>query len=263
MFGVQRVKIFISHSHQNRAAANALVDMLLSGLSLADSDIRCTSVPGHQLELGKSIAELLKADINQAPALIALVSEESLNSNWVMFELGAAWGLERHVYPILGPNMQSRNLPGPLGNLSCIEIESPDASSRTSDLLQQLAKDLNVESKSGGKARAKLDAFLAQYKTSARQNPGISKQANAPASEEDSVLLAMWRLDEKEYAKIGYLVNDIKEKSGISIPKCEHILSALIKKKYIKGTQYMSPSGFYYKLEDAGRGHLLQQGFVE
>ena len=257
------MKIFISHSHQNSAIAKALVDMLLSWLSLADSDIRCTSVPGHQLRFGQSIAELLKSDINEAPALIALISEESLNSNWVMFELGAAWGLGRNIYPILGPNVQSRDLPGPLGNLPCIEIESPDASSRTSDLLQQLAEDLSVDSKGGGKAQANLDAFLMQYKTSTSQKPSISKQANAPANEEDSVLLAMWGLDEKEYVQIGYLMNAIAEKSGISIPKCVHILSALIKKNYIKGAQYISPSGFHYQLENAGRDYLIEQGFVK
>ncbi len=257
------MKIFISHSHQNHEAASALVEMLLSGLSLEDSDIRCTSVPGHQLELGKSIAELLKADINQAPALIALVSKESLNSNWVMFELGAAWGLERRVYPILGSNMKSKDLPGPLGTLSCIEIESPDASSRTSDLLQQLAKDLNVIPKNGGKAQAKLNAFLKLYKTNSSQNPSIGEKANVPTSEEDSILLAFWGLDEKEYTEIGYLVNAIAQKSGISIPKCEHILNALIKKSLIKGTKYIMPQGCHYKLEGAGRDYLLEQGFVK
>jgi TIR domain len=257
------VKIFISHSHQDSQVANALVDMLLSGLSLEDSDIRCTSVPGHQLELGKNIAELLKTDISQAPALIALVSEESLTSNWVMFELGAAWGLERRVYPILGPNMQSSNLPGSLANLTYIEIESPDASSRTSDLLQQLAQELSVESKSGGKARAKLDAFLMLYKKSVRENPSIGKQKNVPISDEDSILLAIWGLDENEYVEIGYLVKAIAEKSGISIPKCEHIFDALIRKKYITGTKYMFPQGCHYKLEKEGRNYLLEQGLVK
>ena len=137
------MKIFISHSHQNSEAAKAFVDMLLSNLSLEDSDIRCTSVPGHQLRFGKTIAELLKGDINLSPVIIALITKQSVQSSWVLFELGAAWGLERDIYPILGPQLQTAELPGPLGSLPCIQIDSPDASNRTSDLIQQLSEDLD------------------------------------------------------------------------------------------------------------------------
>ncbi|MDP3305948.1 MAG: toll/interleukin-1 receptor domain-containing protein, partial [Erysipelotrichaceae bacterium] len=158
------MKIFISHSHQNSAAAKALVDMLLSSLSLEDNDILCTSVPGHQLRFGKSIAELLKKDINLAPAFIALISKQSLNSDWVLFELGAAWGLDRVIYPILGPDLHINDLPGPLSHLPCIEIGSTDASSRMSDLIQQLAEDLGLSRKNGGKAQANLESFFIQFR---------------------------------------------------------------------------------------------------
>jgi hypothetical protein len=141
------MKIFISHSHKNRDAARALVDLLLSGLSLEDADIRCTSAPGHQLRFGKTIAELLKGDINLAPAVIALISAESQRADWVLFELGAAWGLGRDIFPVLGPGIEIRDLPGPLGNLPCVVVESEDASSRMTDLMQQLHEDLRKRAK--------------------------------------------------------------------------------------------------------------------
>jgi len=257
------MKIFISHSHKNRDAAKALVDFLLSGLSLEDKEIRCTSVPGHQLRFGKSIADLLKADINIAPAVIALISLESRDSDWVLFELGAAWGLERDIFPILGPGLKIRDLPGPLGNLPCIEAEADDAASRMSDLLQQLGEDLNTASKSGGKVQANLDAFLTCYRSRSAKdarNNGLSK---SPENEEQVVLVIIWKLDEAEYDQYGYSLETIAQRSELSIPKCEHILNALAKKILVERKNYMGGiTGNRYTLKDAGREKLLHLGLV-
>ncbi|MEZ5594320.1 MAG: TIR domain-containing protein [Gammaproteobacteria bacterium] len=197
------MKIFISHSHQNDNAAKALVDFLLSSLSLEDSDIRCTSVPGHQLRFGKSIAELLKADISEAPVLIAMISKESVGSDWVLFELGAAWGLNRDLYPILGPSLQIKDLPGPLSAVPCVEIESPDAPSRMSDLVQQLAEDLQVATRNGGKAQANLDNFLKQYKSGPKSTASTGSSLTKAENAEDTILLVIWRLHESEYDEHG------------------------------------------------------------
>lgn len=257
------MKIFISHSHKNRNAAKALIDFLLSGLSLEDKEIRCTSVPGHQLRFGKSISELLKSDINIAPVVIALISLESRDSDWVLFELGAAWGLERNIFPILGPGLKVRDLPGPLGSLPCIEAEADDASSRMSDLLQQLVEDLNTGSKSGGKVQANLDAFLTCYRASPERDAGKNGISTSPANEEQVALLVIWKLDEIEYDQHGYSLESIAQRSELSIPKCEHILNTLIKKNLVERKTYSGGIiGNRYTLKDAGREQLLHEGLV-
>jgi len=144
------VKIFVSHSHQDTGAAKALIDMLLSNITLDDKEIRCTSVPDHTIRFGKSISQLLKEDINVAPAILALISQQSLQSKWVMFELGAAWGLGKDIYPVVGPGLDIRDLPGPLASLPCIVIESQDAASRLAELIKQVSEDCNLEIKTGG-----------------------------------------------------------------------------------------------------------------
>ncbi len=50
-------RIFISHSHTDREIASELVDFLLAALELRPEEIRCTSVPVHQLPFGFSIGE--------------------------------------------------------------------------------------------------------------------------------------------------------------------------------------------------------------
>ena len=82
--------VFVSHSHSDEVLAEALVELLLSALELEPSAVRCTSVPGHQLPFGKTISEALKTDIETSAAILVLLTEDSLRSNWVLFELGAS-----------------------------------------------------------------------------------------------------------------------------------------------------------------------------
>lgn len=258
------MKIFISHSHKNRDAAKALVDFLLSGLSLDDADIRCTSVPGHQLRFGKTIAELLKGDINLAPAVIAMISTESQKADWVLFELGAAWGLGRAIFPVLGPGIEVRDLPGPLGNLPCVVVGGEDSASRMIDLMQQLHEDLGVASKSGGKVQANLDVFLNCYKQSTPQGSRPDGDAILPANEEEGVLLIIWKLAESEYDLRGYSLEAIAQRAALSIPKCEHVLDGLIKKKFVERQTYSGGiTGHRYTLKDEGREQLLQRQLVK
>ena len=101
-------RIFISHSHADQAIASALVDYLFAALEVENNDIRCTSVPGFMLPPGVNIETQLRNDIQGEIALIALLTQNALRSQWVLFELGAAWGMNKLVIPILGPGVSSR-----------------------------------------------------------------------------------------------------------------------------------------------------------
>lgn len=256
------MKIFISHSHQDSQIAKAIVDYLLSALTINDEDIRCTSVPGHQLKFGKSIAELLKNDLNITLALITLITEQSLQSKWVMFELGAAWGLGTNIFPILDPNLKIEDLPGPLVNLQCVEIKNYDASSRMSDLVKQLAIDLKIAQKHGGKTQANLDAFLELFKkTVNRENKNNYNKRQF--SQKDLILITLWKMDELEYSEYGYSVEAISKKSEIKIPMCKHVLDSIVKEDYVERKNYIGAiNGDRYKLTDSGRRYLVNENLV-
>jgi hypothetical protein len=49
---LQRILVLISHSSNDKALAEALTDLLCSGLALPASQIRCSSVDGHRLSAG-------------------------------------------------------------------------------------------------------------------------------------------------------------------------------------------------------------------
>jgi hypothetical protein len=157
------IKIFISYSEADVKLAELIVNLILSSIQLDDDQIRCTSVPGHQLPFGNNISQLLKDDIRLSPIIIALITETSLASNWVMFELGASWALNKTVIPIIGPSLTYKDLPGPLVANTCIQIGNSDASSRIRDALSQIALELKIDEKTGGKSQSNLEKFLSAY----------------------------------------------------------------------------------------------------
>ena len=125
-------RIFISHSSTDRELAALLVDLLRSSLNLPAEAIRCTSVEGHRLAGGAATDSALRKDIRDCEAFIGLISATSIESAYVLFELGARWGAERHLLPLLAPTADAAILRGPLSGLNALNCSS------TADLQQMI-----------------------------------------------------------------------------------------------------------------------------
>lgn len=119
---VSKVKIFISHTSKDEALTKALVELLEVALSLEVSDIRCTSVPGYKLQIGTHTSSTLKNEIQYAKVVIGVVTPDSLKSNYVLFELGASWGLDITTLPVLAKGAMFESLPGPLKEHHAISL---------------------------------------------------------------------------------------------------------------------------------------------
>ena len=159
-------RIFISHSHSDREIARKLVEYLLAALRIEENDIRCSSVPGYQLPPGSNIEEHLRRDISDDIALVGLLTEHGLRSQWVLFELGAAWGMRKRVIPILGHGLKGEDLPGPLKSLAFISIENEQLAYSLSSMIETLADYLKVEQKPGINKDYKRDEFIEKLKQS-------------------------------------------------------------------------------------------------
>lgn len=95
--------IFLSHSSADEKIAKALIDLLRDAFHIEPSRIRCTSVPGYKLKTGAHTETELRREIQQARVFIGLLSEISLESAYVLFELGARWGsLQNYGYSGMG-----------------------------------------------------------------------------------------------------------------------------------------------------------------
>jgi hypothetical protein len=56
------------------------------------NQIRCSRVDGYRLPVGVDTQVKLREEVNAAKVVVGLITPSSLNSHYVMFELGARWG---------------------------------------------------------------------------------------------------------------------------------------------------------------------------
>jgi DNA-binding PadR family transcriptional regulator len=120
------VRVFISHSSADIDLAEALTDLLERAFHFGRESIRCTSVTGYSLPTGARIDDQLRFEIEQSEVLIALITETSLSSTYVLFELGARWVLRRPLFPLLAKGLRSADLKEPLKALAAATCDKRD-----------------------------------------------------------------------------------------------------------------------------------------
>lgn len=173
--GKASLRIFISHSSADVQVASALIDLLRSALNLHASDIRCTSVDGYRLEGGANTEESLRREVRDSELLVGIISRHSLGSLYVLFELGARWGAERPLIPLLAPGTPPRVLEGPLSNINALRL---DSEAQVHQLVGEIAKKLNLEVESPAVYSAHLGALRRLHV------PDVDSCQSEPAAEQ-------------------------------------------------------------------------------
>ena len=115
------ILVLISHSSKDVGLATALIELLRAGLGLLATQIRCSSVDGYRLPAGVDTDAQLRKEVADAGVLVGLLTPNSLSSTYVLFELGARWGIERPMIPLLA-GVTPEEMRGPhrvLNALSC------------------------------------------------------------------------------------------------------------------------------------------------
>lgn len=120
-----QLKLFISHSSDDKDVASSLIELLRSALPLSTEEIRCTSVDGYRLPFGAPTTEQLRQEIFDSQTFIGLISPSSLRSAFVMFELGARWGTRKHLAPLLIKGAEPDELAGPLQDRNALSAAEP------------------------------------------------------------------------------------------------------------------------------------------
>lgn len=133
-------KIFISHRHKDQAIAAALTEMIRGALDVRPTEIRCTSVQPYRLPFGKNTAERLRDEIANAQVVLGILSPDTAESSYVMFELGAAWSQHIYTCPLLSKGAEYQHIPGPIFDLAPARLWEP------ADCFQLLA---NLEAELG------------------------------------------------------------------------------------------------------------------
>ena len=132
------IKLFISHSSKDEVVAEQFVELLRAALHLRADEIRCTSVDGYRLPGGAHTEEQLRREVMEAAVCIGLISSASLDSLYVAFELGARWGANRPLIPLLAPGVEPGILRGPLGGRNALHCTRPQLYQLVEDVARHL-----------------------------------------------------------------------------------------------------------------------------
>ena len=135
------MRVFISHSSSDVDVAELLIELLRNALHLRSDEIRCTSVDGYRMHAGAPIDEELRAEVHDAELLVGLITPDSMRSAYVIFELGARWGAEKPMIPLLASGATSEHLEGPLAGINAIDARE---SGQVYQFVENAARYLDV-----------------------------------------------------------------------------------------------------------------------
>jgi hypothetical protein len=150
------IRIFISHASADRDLVKCFVSALEASVQITEGAIRCTSLPGYRLRAGAHTSTKLREELQEAELIIGILTPASLESGWVMFELGAGWGAGKWVVPVVA-GIDYDTMPGPLK-----ESNATDAATRgeLEELFHEIADGLKVQRRAAGKASAAIDELV-------------------------------------------------------------------------------------------------------
>lgn len=114
--------VFISHSSRNEQLARIVIEVLEA--ALPGIKIRCSSVDGYRLDAGGKFEGLIRSEVLLSRMLLALITPESIKSDYVLFELGARWGVGLWTIPLLANGATALMLPGPVSQLNALNCTS-------------------------------------------------------------------------------------------------------------------------------------------
>lgn len=158
------IRLFVSHAKADQNLASDLIELIRESVDIVRQEIRCTSVPGYGLGIARHIPTALLEELEDSTIVLAVVTRSSLQSGWVMMELGAAWS-KKKLWIVLDSDVGIEELPPPLREYHLLRL------SDKSDLVQltdAIAMRLGRR-KRGGEYAA--DIFLGRRQATGRDIP--------------------------------------------------------------------------------------------
>ena len=108
------IDVFLSHSKKDECLAGALVELLRDCLDIPRNRIRYTSGVGYRYDPGDDHDEEIRKEVYGCKVFVGLLTPNSIQSSYVLFELGARWGADKRIAPLMACGVMPGDLPGPV-----------------------------------------------------------------------------------------------------------------------------------------------------
>jgi hypothetical protein len=210
--------------------------MVTSNLEVPKGALRCTSVPGYQLDLGTMAPDALRQELGSAACVLAVLTPNSLSNDWVLFELGAAWANAKVSIPLLAGGLQDKDVPGPFRGAVGGQLTS---AATLDHMIDQVEKLLGWRQKADLSARNKRYDLVKYVETKTFARDSIEDELKAGFAAKRA------RIGTKQGEVLDYITSNLRGRA--------HILQEELAKQFAD----LKPS-LYYRLEQ-----LRLLGFVE
>lgn len=142
------IKIFISHSSQDLAFVQPLVE-LFEHIGLNEENMFCSSIAGYNVPLDNNIYDYLKEQFQRYDLrVIFVLSENYYSSPASLNEMGAAWVLQYKYTSILLPQFDFRDIKGVVDQMRIsikLDSEKVELKSRLNELRDTLVSEFGLK----------------------------------------------------------------------------------------------------------------------
>lgn len=151
------IRLFVSHAHKDKTIAVALV-AAVEATMVPKARILCTSHPKREYREpdNEDVSGHLRAHLRDSPCVLGVLTPNSLESPWCLFELGGAWALASRTYPLLAGGLSKESLPAALKGYDAALLTEPDDISR---VLSDLSNSLNWPKRMGS-AKKEINSLV-------------------------------------------------------------------------------------------------------
>lgn len=182
-------KIFLSHSYLDKDIATRIVEKLLLKIFLLDkkTDIFYTSKRETGIESSKNWKNYIKNALLDCDVFIALITSNYKNSEMCLGELGAAWILDKPIFPLLIPPVKYENFSTVISDLQADLLINPDdLESFINSFQKQLKSQCEIDIYPNVNIQKCITSFLKSTKSYLQKNPDLFKATSPIAVKEQN-----------------------------------------------------------------------------
>ena len=132
-------QIFISHAEADKEIADAICDLLATGMGInAEEMIFCSSLESLGIPSGSNFVEFIKRELQNTKLVILLLTQSYFASQFCMAELGASWIQSNQTIPLIVPPLKFSDMKAVLTGVQARVINESSAWNEIADEIREL-----------------------------------------------------------------------------------------------------------------------------
>lgn len=149
--------IFLSHAAADKELVEAFETLLAKCLNITSERIFCSSLEGQGAKKGANFVDEIKDKAAESQAVVALITPAYMESAFCLAELGAAWVLNTHRFPVVVPPNTFEVMQATLLGVVGVKLDDQEA---LTQMLEEIGAALSLSPpKAGVKVRAMREFF--------------------------------------------------------------------------------------------------------